>query len=109
MRRKHEYGHGGQMLAGNVRQRPVLLGFTALALPQVIEVGLRRKQVRGNQRDHLGVAATVIPQIKDEGIDVLEKVHRSNGSAAADLGIGKEVELQISNVAAQVFHLLKTA
>ena len=100
MRGQDEYRYGGQTLAGDVGQRPVLFGFAAFALPQIIEMGRCREEVGGNQGDHVRIAATVLPQIDDEGIDVGQKIHSGNGRVAANPRIGEEIKLQIANLAA---------
>src|ERR1700733_15985777 len=66
-----------------------------------------REKICRYKGDHLRIPAAILAQVKDEGIDVGQEVHRGDSSVPADFRVGKAIELHISNVAAKVFHSFK--
>ena len=70
----------------------------SLALAQVVQVGALVEKIGRQVGDHLRIAAAVVAQIEDDGVDVAEEVHRRRRRRPADVRIGEGVELHVADV-----------
>src|SRR5437660_9373364 len=59
------------------------------------------EKIGGDQRDHTGVTAAVVPQIKDDRIRVVQRGHRCRCRLLAEGRIRKRIKFQIADMVRQ--------
>src|SRR5579864_2710360 len=83
---------------GNPGNRPELVDLVFVTIGEIVNVRGLAEQIRDHKIYHAGIATMVLPQVKDEGIGMRQKVHGRYGCGPADIGRGKRTELDVPNI-----------
>src|SRR5690349_1806977 len=86
---EHEYRLAAEPLSGHVGARPKLLRLVFFSIVEIVQVSPLFKEVTRDVGDHLRIAAAVLAQIDDEGVDATEEVHGRACGRAADIRVGE--------------------
>ena len=96
-----------ELYARDISGGPGLVGAVQPPDIPTVDMGPVFEKVAANKLYHIGTAASVIAQIDDDRIAVLEKLESRNSRIPTILRVGEPVESQIANVAFHPLHFFK--
>jgi len=100
--RQHEDVLSGIALAREPGQRPELVRLVLRPEVQVVQVDrLRVEQVAAEELHHVGLAASVLPQVDDQRVRVGQEAHRRLERLAGELGRGEHPQVEVAEVPGQ--------
>ena len=105
LRGEDVHGLIGEARSGNPGESPVLMRLVLVPVGEVVDVGRLPEQIGDHEINHRRVPAMVLPQVKDQGIGVGDKIHCSDYSRRADIRRRKGAELDVADVVTEDFYL----